>query len=699
MLTYIDRRESNSSRSTANAIPKEGSTNYPTFQLVDNRPEASVQRKQVEAMADHTTEFTVQKKPNNTGLPDNLKSGIENLSGLDMSDTKVHYNSNKPAQLNAHAYAQGTNIHLASGQEKHLPHEAWHVVQQKQGRVKPTLQMKGKAYINDDAGLEREADVMGAKSLQMSSDSSNTDLKYNTISSSQTSLPVQRAIGFEFQAYNSVTYRNAPAITPIPLGAGHDVGNGAGFTVEEDSGATNNEVEIVTDPVPETPAGRLALIGVMADITALAGAIANGVVVNGVAAGGVAWLPRIAGFHFHVPGAVHFHPQATVGVKFEKIGELIDYLTAAPNLTGGAVLPGAPALGAPADAKAGFAQQIGWSGQADQIPFQASYTQGLADARNNLAGASDEAIGFAAMLYGLADYTNSGNHPADAGFMKYFMPFMPRLGLLQMYNNLQPADILALANIPAAVRGTMIIPDDAEMMMFGNNPTIDDLLNAFAGGQDIQHIVNWAPQSYAQGNVVGMAGPNDIGPAAGEPARNGAILELRKLGNDVTPAQLGPFALAVFDLVRAINAPPVAPVGGGVAAGGPPPGGPPPGGGGGAPAGGGGNNNRCCFLTTACCEYMGLADDCEELTTLRWFRDNYLLKKADGKELVSTYYKVAPVIVDGMNKHPFKDKILKSLYTIIKKCVDDIKKGDFEEAQLCYTTVTLLLSKSFFEEH
>jgi hypothetical protein len=35
------------------------------------------------------------------------------------------------------------------------------VVQQKPGRVKPTLQMKGVA-INDDAGLEREADAMGA---------------------------------------------------------------------------------------------------------------------------------------------------------------------------------------------------------------------------------------------------------------------------------------------------------------------------------------------------------------------------------------------------------------------------------------------------------------------------------------------------------------------------------------------------------
>ena len=109
----------------------------------------------------------IQLKKNNSGLPDNLKNGVESLSGLSMDDVKVHYNSDKPAQLNAHAYAQGTDIHLASGQEKHLPHEAWHVVQQKQGRVQPTMMMKAKVPINDDQGLEKEADVMGAKALQM----------------------------------------------------------------------------------------------------------------------------------------------------------------------------------------------------------------------------------------------------------------------------------------------------------------------------------------------------------------------------------------------------------------------------------------------------------------------------------------------------------------------------------------------------
>src|SRR5579864_5967235 len=97
-----------------------------------------------------------------TGLPDSLKAGVESLSGISMDDVHVHYNSSKPAQVQALAYTQGTEIHVGPGQEQHLAHEAWHVVQQKQGRVRPTLQMKGVA-INDDQGLEREADQIGVQ--------------------------------------------------------------------------------------------------------------------------------------------------------------------------------------------------------------------------------------------------------------------------------------------------------------------------------------------------------------------------------------------------------------------------------------------------------------------------------------------------------------------------------------------------------
>lgn len=111
-----------------------------------------------------TTPTEQDAHPNRTGLPSQLKAGIESMSGLDLSNVRVHSNSNKPAQLNALAYAQGNDIHLGPGQQQHLPHEAWHVVQQMQGRVKPTLQAAG-VPVNDDPALEQEADSMGARAL------------------------------------------------------------------------------------------------------------------------------------------------------------------------------------------------------------------------------------------------------------------------------------------------------------------------------------------------------------------------------------------------------------------------------------------------------------------------------------------------------------------------------------------------------
>ncbi len=159
----------------------EQKNNAQTVQLKDNRQNNNEQKtiqkhinqsEKVIAQREKATNISdapVQRQENKTGLPNQLKSGIEQLSGVDMSDTSVHYNSSAPAQLQAHAFAQGNNIHVAPGQEQHLAHEAWHVVQQKQGRVKATKQLKSKTAINDDPALEKEADIMGAKAMQLKS--------------------------------------------------------------------------------------------------------------------------------------------------------------------------------------------------------------------------------------------------------------------------------------------------------------------------------------------------------------------------------------------------------------------------------------------------------------------------------------------------------------------------------------------------
>lgn len=165
-------------------VAQKHADNESSFQFFDHREQSVAQRK-VQAMAnvsprvgkaagvhlmankgDDSQLLPVQRKANRTGLSDTLKSGIEQLSGHSMDDVKVHYNSDKPAQMQAHAYAQGRDIHLGPGQEKHLPHEAWHVVQQAQGRVRPTMQMAGVGVsVNGDNQLEQEADAMGERAL------------------------------------------------------------------------------------------------------------------------------------------------------------------------------------------------------------------------------------------------------------------------------------------------------------------------------------------------------------------------------------------------------------------------------------------------------------------------------------------------------------------------------------------------------
>ncbi|MCI3920990.1 DUF4157 domain-containing protein [Paenibacillus sp. TRM 82003] len=103
------------------------------------------------------------------GLPDGVKQTMESSFGADFSDVRIHEGS-MAAGIGALAYAQGSDIHFAPGQydpgsrkgQELLGHELTHVVQQRQGRVRPTGSIGG-LPLNDDKSLESEADRMGAK--------------------------------------------------------------------------------------------------------------------------------------------------------------------------------------------------------------------------------------------------------------------------------------------------------------------------------------------------------------------------------------------------------------------------------------------------------------------------------------------------------------------------------------------------------
>lgn len=97
------------------------------------------------------------EEKNRTGISDVLLQRAEKQAGMSLADVRVHYNSGKPAEVGALAYTQGTHIYIGPGQERHLPHELGHVVQQKEGKVQATTIVNG-YQVNDDPVLEREAD-------------------------------------------------------------------------------------------------------------------------------------------------------------------------------------------------------------------------------------------------------------------------------------------------------------------------------------------------------------------------------------------------------------------------------------------------------------------------------------------------------------------------------------------------------------
>ena len=81
------------------------------------------------------TTFEKKTGKNKTGIPDSMKSRFEASSGFSFDDVRIHYNSPKPGDMGALAYTRGSQVYIAPGEEKHLPHELGHVLQQKRGIV------------------------------------------------------------------------------------------------------------------------------------------------------------------------------------------------------------------------------------------------------------------------------------------------------------------------------------------------------------------------------------------------------------------------------------------------------------------------------------------------------------------------------------------------------------------------------------
>lgn len=106
--------------------------------------------------------------------------------------------------------------------------------------------------------------------------------------------------------------------------------------------------------------------------------------------------------------------------------------------------------------------------------------------------------------------------------------------------------------------------------------------------------------------------------------------------------------------------------------------------------------NSGCYLTTACVKSKGLSDDCIELSTLRKFRDEYILNLENGEKDIKEYYDTAPYIVSAINSSDNCNDVYNKLYSeIILPCIDLINNKNYKEAYIKYKNMVRLLEKKY----
>jgi len=408
------------------------------------------------------------RKSNQTGLPDRLKSGVESLSGISLDNVRVHHNSPQPAQLNALAYTKGNEIHVGPGQEQHLPHEAWHVVQQAQGRVKPTMQMKGGVPVNDDKGLEHEADVMGVRALgramkpRSGPQPGRPPLERAAPSTvTARSLPVaarppagvavvQRKIGFEFQSVGDEKWRfqgrNTDAEEWRGINHTKDV-----LIVEGLAGmsADNGDVEFVTPPLSKHEDVTRAV----ADLSALVSRFSKNVdtVLVGAENDTAKARSGMNKHKIHSTPTLVGRPQATLGVTLGSIPNLFRELSRL-HKGYGLQIEGGDESESTARNRLGDENSLRAIGNAT-LAYKLTESSDQAEAilKRAKAIANDDRIPLpeldplgeaqlegliAVILKTLWDaFSNSGRETTDA---KYAFPFMPRTDFRSMFTSMEP---------------------------------------------------------------------------------------------------------------------------------------------------------------------------------------------------------------------------------------------------------------------
>ena len=110
----------------------------------------------------------------------------------------------------------------------------------------------------------------------------------------------------------------------------------------------------------------------------------------------------------------------------------------------------------------------------------------------------------------------------------------------------------------------------------------------------------------------------------------------------------------------------------------------------------GGFKKKLCYITTAVCGHQNKPDNCYELTTLRKYRDEYLMNTEEGQEIVEEYYNIAPGLVMMINMQNNASDIYQHIYEeYLKPCIKYIEEEKNEACCDLYMQMVRSLQKKY----
>ena len=104
------------------------------------------------------------------------------------------------------------------------------------------------------------------------------------------------------------------------------------------------------------------------------------------------------------------------------------------------------------------------------------------------------------------------------------------------------------------------------------------------------------------------------------------------------------------------------------------------------------------FITTATCLAYDKADDCYELMKFRQFRDGWLTREADGKALIDEYYRIAPKIVERIDRLTDAKAVYHAVWEeYLRPCLTMIESGRMAECKALYVKMVRDLQKKHLD--